>query len=282
MKPILFILAFFGVFAKLSAQTETYYIIHIKGTVLNQTSGKTLKVGDKLNATDKIKFNPDKAGAVVMGSQRGRFTLGKPVGERPSAAGEFISLIKLTLIPFKSNGQLSTRGGENEAVVDLKNVFGSQVFVFPGNMAKIVLSSTVYPMNNNKVMAYSFNYRGKVVNRPVPFSKDTLIFDRKSLYSADGQPVPLDSVTTVALYYLNKGTKAFQQMAAFKPVFITDEKALREECEVLIKVCKAQKMTENEILDELADHIAAVYGGETAKTDKHMLNLWLTEKMLKP
>jgi hypothetical protein len=281
MKRIFLIGFLFVLSHSLLAQTETFYVIHLKGIILNQTTGKNLKVGDKLNATDKIKYNPETASAVVMSSQRGRFVIGKPQGEKSTAIGDFVALVKNTMIPAKSNGQLSTRGGENEVVTDLKNVFSSQVFVFPATYSRLILSPSVYPMNNSTVMVYSFSNNGKTVNKTIGFSKDTLIFDKKALYVAEGQPVTVESINEASIYYYNKKDKSTRKIASFKPVFVTDEATLQNECEVLVKMLKNQKLSEKEILDQLAEHVAIVYGGENAKTDKQMLSLWLKEKMIK-
>ncbi|MBC8109604.1 MAG: hypothetical protein H7Y04_00940, partial [Verrucomicrobia bacterium] len=106
------------------AQTEVYYVVHLKGNITNTVTKKALKIGDKLNANDKIEYNPDLASAVVMSSQKGRFMLGKPAGQTASKTGTFLAYVRNTMMPVRSNGQLSTRGVEMEPVKNLKDVFG--------------------------------------------------------------------------------------------------------------------------------------------------------------
>jgi hypothetical protein len=262
-------------FVLLSASTmaqETYYVIHVKGDIISLATGKKLKTGDKITPNDKIKFNPDKAVAVLMSPKSGHFTLGKPASQKPSSTGEFISFIKTTMIPLKSNGQLSTRGNE-EIIVDPRSIFASDTFVFIGNSSKFFPVGSNYPMTNQKHFVYSFKYQGKPYNKKVAYSKDTLIIEPKALYVVSGQPILPTDASNVEVYYYDAKEKSSIKIASFKPVFY-DEETARQELGEIIKVCAMQKISKDQVIEQLYDYIEALYGS----TDKHMLHQWVVER----
>lgn len=262
----------------LSAQTETYFVTHIKGKIINKTTNKSLKLGDKLKATDKILYNPNNAAAILMSNQKGRFVLGKPADAKPTPTGDFLAFVKSTVVPVKSNGYLSSRGTVDDLITDLKGTIGNENFVFPGNLGKLVLSDKIYPMNANKFFIFRYMYESKAVNKKISFIKDTLAIDKKSLFVVNGQPVnpeQIENAGVIDLYYYDQATKASMKVTSFKPVF-TDEEILKEEFKNLIKIYKTQKMTDEVILENLTEHLQTVYNG---KSDKHMVAQWMKEKI---
>ena len=262
----------------ISAQTETYFVTHVKGNITNKTTNKSLKVGDKIKSTDKIQFNPNTSAAVLMSTQKGRFALGKPADAKPTAGGDFLAFVKSTVIPVKSNGYLSTRGNLDDSITDLKGVFGNENFVFPGNMARLVLSDKIYPMNANKFFIFRYMNESKAVNKKISFIKDTLIINKKDLYVVNGQPVNPEQIENnglIDLYYYDQASKMSTKVTSFKPIF-TDEETVKTEFQNLIKIYKNQKLSSEAILDNLTEHLQTVYNG---KTDKRMLAQWLKEKL---
>lgn len=165
MKKIIALLIVLCLYGEVFAQNEIYFVLHLRGTIINKTTDKTLQVGDRLRASDQIFFNPNTTQAVLISSTKGRFVLGKPTDGKPSAGGEFLAYLKSAMIPMKSNGQLSTRGVEDEAITDFKAVFQSSTFVFPGGTSKIVLNPALYPMTHQKFFIYRYLYNGKAVNK---------------------------------------------------------------------------------------------------------------------
>jgi hypothetical protein len=265
---------FFLVISVASAQ-ESYYVVHIKGNILNQSTGKTLKVGDKVNATDKVKFNPEQAAAVVMSAQAGRFSLGRPQNTKPGVGGEFLAFVKNTMLPMKSNGQLSTRSARETVITDLKGTIGAETFVFPDNTAKLVLSPAMYPMSAQKCFVYRYMYQNKTVSKRILFSGDTLLIDKKSLYVVGGQPVmPKDASETVDIFYYDIKNNTSVKIVTFKPVFL-DEKELKAELEAVMKMFVNRNLSRDEMIDIFYDHVTSVHG----RTDKTMLSQWVKEKL---
>ena len=67
-----FIVLLFSVLLLSNNQTETYYIIKVKGDIVNQRTGKHLAQGDAILATDPLKFKDENSLALVISDARGR------------------------------------------------------------------------------------------------------------------------------------------------------------------------------------------------------------------
>lgn len=270
---ILLLLSWFGFVGSLFQQTEIYYVVHVKGVIMNQTRHDTVSIGDKLFSTDKLLFKSLKASATILSPTGGRFTLGQPVIRQSSVGTEFIGLIKDVLMGEPSTSRLSTRGLSIDKIVDLKGVFSADTFIFAGNRSKIILDPVAYPMSGNQFFMFRYTYhQDKLARRRIPFRGDTLIFDKKILYTVNGEYLKPEEVGEVEIYKVNTKLQSSTLIASFRPVFVSDEH-LRQELQVISDVLKTKQKSPQAILDEMYTHVLSIYG----ETDKNMLKLWAVE-----
>jgi hypothetical protein len=256
-------------------QTDIYHVIHVRGIILNQTKKDTLTIGDKLNPSDKLIFKTPKATATVLSPAGGRFTLGLPAAKQSSNGEEFMNLLKDVLLGETTVAKLSTRSLSSNKIVDLKGVFAADSLVFLGSRSKLILEPSVHPMSNQHYFVYRYTYNeDKTARKRIPYRGDTLIFDKKILYTHNNHPVELTSTSEIEIYKVNVRDQRSMLMGSFKAIFVSDEQ-LQAELGVLRDVLKSRQLSDLEISGQMYYHIVAVYG----KTDENMLKLWLIEHL---
>ena len=246
---------------------DSYYVIHVKGSVINKTSGKALKVGDQINSTDQIKFATADAGIIIMGA-KGKFTI------TPSATtnnqSELVAYVQNALLPMKSSGHLSTRGGEADGVIDLKTYFGASKFAIVGDRLAIKLNTTRYPVTDKQVFIYRYVYNDTVVSKKIEFKDNNLIIDKAALYTFNGKAIDPSKISNVEVYYTNLETKHSTKIVNFMPQFVK-EAELKEQLKLQRKILKEQKATDEQINKDLLQFTTDVYG----RTDEAVFNQWL-------
>ena len=252
-------------------KSDIYYVVHVNGLILNETRHDTLSVGDRLFSTDKLAFKSPQASAAIISPTKGRFTLGKPLNKKTSAKGEFIALLQNVLVGEKSIAKLSTRGFMADKITDLKSVFASDTFYFTGSQSKLILDPAVHPISNEQYFMYRYTYQhDKIARKKIPHSGDTLIFDKKILYSVNNHSLIPEETGEIEIHKVNGKLRNSTLIATLRPVFITDKQLLIE-LQTIYDVFKKSK--KEEILEEMYKHVLAVYG----ETDKNMLKIWANE-----
>lgn len=247
---------------------DSYFVIHIKGTVTSQKTGKPVKVGDQINSEEQLKFGSGDAVVVLMGS-KGKFTISPSVqGDKPGP--ELLAYVNSAILPLKSNGHLSTRGSEQEAISDLKNYFGSNKFYIIGNQLTITIDSLKYPLNEKQVFIFRYIHNGAVVSKKINSRGSRLIIDRKALYTLRGTVIDPEQVENVDIYYYNTHTKTSSRIVNFSPHFINEE-VLKEELKVQQRLLREQQLSQEQIDTELLWFVTDVYG----PTDEPSFRQWI-------
>jgi hypothetical protein len=258
---------------QLSAQ-DSFYVIHLKGKVSNQKTGKDLQIGDQITSNDNLKFSDASSLAVIMGA-KGKFTI-QP-GAKPNAQNEFLAFVNNSVVPLRSNGHLSTRGAEENGVIDAKNYFGSDKFVIVGDSLNIFLDRKAYPMNNTSFFIYRYTYNGEAVVKKMSFNGDTLKFNRRELYTHNNTLIPYTEVEKVDIYYCSKcdeATKNYSKITTLSPLFL-DEETLKYELKVQQNIYKSQNYAPSLVVDEFTAFVRDVYG----HTDDDVLKKWIKKQI---
>lgn len=248
-------------FILLQIPNEKYYIIHLRGEIVSKSTGKPLKIGDQLSSNEEIKFTSKDAVAVVIGSQRGRFTL-KP-STITSTNGEFIFLVKSVILPLKTNGNLSTRGQNDNLVLDLHHYFGSDNFVIVGDKLSINFKNPKFPISEKAFFIYRYEVDGQVVSKKIESKNSELIFEKQSLYTYKDKAIATEKVNLVDIYYFNKETQTSEKIVSFKPLFISDE-SLMKELQLQAELFKKEGIPKEQILKELKSFVFDFYGNTDA------------------
>lgn len=91
----------FRIFAKTNLKTMAYYIVQIKGEIWNVSAKTQLKVGDKVEQKQQIRFGSPEAMAVVMSVEKGRYIISGQECKTKNK-GELLSIIDSILTPEKN------------------------------------------------------------------------------------------------------------------------------------------------------------------------------------
>jgi hypothetical protein len=255
------------------AQTkEIYRVVKVRGNIQHKTLKRPIAVGDAITPQDQLQFSNPQAAAVIMSNKRGRFTLQALPAKAGTPAQNLWTFVKTVMLPVKSNGLLSTRGGtEPEGIVsDLQDYFGQENFFFIGTPAHIRVSQKVYPLQKNQYFVYRYEYRGKPVNKRIDASQDTLILDEDRLYSVEGKHLMLPDSVKAQIFYLKSQEEA-SLITTFTPVFIS-ESQLKRDIKLVLDLLRPEKLAPKQLKDQLYQHVTDLYG----KTDLHLFDAWLT------
>lgn len=245
-------------------QTESYFIIQLKGAILNKTTNKAVKMGDKISHEDQLKFLSSDAAAIIMSTKRGRFVIRPDV--KKGTENELTVFVKNVLLPVKSTGNLSTRGGEEDGIIDLKSHLGADKFVIIGDKLSMRLNTAKYPIGEDKFFIYRYEYAGKPVSKRIPVEGTNIIFDKNLFYQTQGTTISPDNVEQVDIYYFDAATKNSTEIAKFSPLYLA-ENQIKDELKVQYDIFISQKLSKEDIVKELLGYINDIYG----KTDEQAL-----------
>ena len=260
-----------SIFTVLNAQTENYYVIKIKGEIHNETSGKTLKQGDAIKSSDKLKFNQKSAVALVISDTRGRFTLKFPERMEESA-GALTVFVKSALISHQQN-RLSTRSlATKSAINHLDDYFGQNDFIIIGDELELRLSKKYFPISLGYDVAAKYFIGEKEYTKILSTENQTMVLSRTMFEFAD------------SLEYSIKGLDIYKRnISANKEELITNinlnfvnKTELEKEFLTIIEKFNDGETTKSKIRSLLVNYFYDFYG----KTDDFYLNQYTTDLII--
>ncbi|QHT65829.1 hypothetical protein GXP67_03690 [Rhodocytophaga rosea] len=256
---------------------EIYHVVHVKGTVINKKTKQALKLQDQLKPSDELIYQTPDARVVVYSTAKGRFLLDKPTADKAGKAdaplSEYWRFVKNLFMPASAGEHLSTRALETPAIDDLESFFGINTFVFIGDTYKLRVDRGEYPMSGGKYFVYKYVYNGTDYSKRIAHTGDTLIFDRKSLYTIKDQVISPEEAGKVDIYYFNARTSPLK-ITTMRPVFLP-EVQLKKELQGMISILKNQQLSEESLIDQLYEHVVVVYG----RTNRQMLKEWIERNL---
>lgn len=254
-----------------SSTADIYFVIHIKGSAVNKTTGKTIEVGDPISSEDEVKFGSKETTVVIIGA-KGKFTLSPAVNANQTS--ELFAFVQNALLPLKSNGHLSSRGTTAEKVSDLKDYFGTSGFLIIGDQLRIPLNASRYPLSAGKMLIYRYTHEGEVVSKRIENHGDTIAIEKKSLYTIKGVSIDPLKIDKADIYFFDTENKKSNKVVTFAPLFI-EEKILKKELTVLKEYLKQQGIDNDQIRKDLLIFVNDIYG----KTDETILDRWITDHL---
>jgi hypothetical protein len=258
MRTIISGLAFLFVFSLIVSGQQDFKVIKVNGTIVMKTNNVSLQTGTVFSEKETLLFNSEEATAAVINSQKGRLILTSKNHDLSAAGSNYL--------PAMYN--ISTRGGSFSNMIDLQNHFSGKYVVL--DRSEIVLDEVSFPMDKDNFFFLRYSFKGEEINKKLEYSADTLIFDRKSLYSIDGNPIPRPDNTTIKLFY-RSGDKSIQ-INEFSLIF-PDTKILKTEIKIIIDTM--QDRTPKEKYGEINAYINEEYG----KVYQQNLVSWLDKNM---
>lgn len=242
MKTILLLIVLVGPGLILFSQ-DNYKVIKVNGTIVIKAKGISLETGTVFAENEDLLFRSEDATAAVINSQKGRMIL--------TNANHDLKTAKSNFLPSMYN--ISTRGGSLSNLVDLQNHFSGQYVVL--DKLRMTMDEQNFPMDNSHFFFIRYLYKNEKINKKLSFSGDTLLIDKKSLYTVDGNQIPGPDNNSVSLYYM-KGSDNIL-INTFNLIF-PDLDLLKKEVKVIIDEMKGKTFKEK--FNETNSYINDLYG----------------------
>jgi len=251
---------------------QTYFVVQLKGEILNLNNNTLIKKGDKIDGNPKLKFSTG-AKALLYNEQKGRFIIPDP-NIRKEQSSELHSFLFDALLAYRVSGETYNLIFQTD-VNNLEEYFGNENFLIIGNAFLLNLNPNAYPLiEGQSFVQISFHYDGTKVENVLPFEENKLIFSKYLIFQGlGGYFVETGKVRTIQIiYFLNYATQEKKDIFTFTPIFIEEEK-LKENFDLLIKTKYFQEaQNENQEFYYFHKFLKDVYH---SKVDESILKEWL-------
>lgn len=243
-------------------QADVYYVTFVKGDVKLESSGKSIKTGDKIKGIDKLIFKDQNSKISCISPSRGRFDI-TPAATKANAKGEWLAIISAKLVPSPSQQRLSSRSLGAEAGYDPVSYFTSQndrPIVLLNGMALPVIAS--YKLDAGNFFFVQYEFQGKNRVRKIPHQNQSLIFSTELFTDNEGKPISADMLNKVLLCYqsLENSVPRSKALLTFTPLLL-DKDELGKEIGTLYTYLKPFKKDNiKEIHSEILAHLTDNYG----------------------
>jgi len=261
------LLIFWMLITPTQPNNDLYYVIKVKGTIINKNSGKILVPGDQIKSSDQLSFSNATDQAIVLSSSRGKFTLAIPQ-DNLFDNNTLLAYADKSLSPVDSRSQLATRSLAQGKQSDLKNYFGNQTFYIIGKELSVALDETKYPLNPSTYLSVEYfekeqkSVKVKNTNQTVTLALN----DFRSTIETQKH----DTIHNASLYHYDNQHKLINKITDVNMVFL-DEQLLNQEFKTIISVLKQGNMDPKEINAYIFQYFIDIYG----QTDNYMLNQYI-------
>jgi hypothetical protein len=245
---------------------QSFQVIKVAGLITNCTSGDTLRMEDKIKATDSLCFVNTKekyaVAALIDLKTKGRFLIKAGKTE----AGVQPELVKNVL--KRSDTRTGSRRGKINTILDLQTFFGNAEFLIMGGQLRLELNPESLPMDQKNFFYASYQYRGEKINKKLSYEGNELLLSAEELYKVDDEPIDALATTNFQLYYFPTATKKPVLITGFSPLFLSDELAGKE----LDVIYHTMVGTAPQLIqEELTAYLVEIYG----KADAENVGAWL-------
>jgi len=222
---------------------EDFKVIKVNGNILLKAKGISLETGTVFSDKEDLLFRSEDASAAVINSQKGRLVLTSKNHDLSAASSNYM--------PSMYN--ISSRGNPLLNNTDLSNHFSGRYVILDRQYIKIDKKS--FPMDNDHFFFLRYIYKEEEINKKLGFSADTLIIDKKSLFTVDGKPIPGTDNTSIKLFYRKGNESVF--ISDFDLIF-PDLEQLKKETEMILSAIKNKPVKEK--IGEVDSYINEFYG----------------------
>ncbi len=242
------------------SSSEVYYIIKVKGKIVNLNTGKELLQGMRIEASDKLEFTNNKAMALVISSKRGRFTLKLPPKNENEVKNELIVFVNSAIFPIVTKTRLGTRSsGFSTKVYNLKEYFGDENFTIIGKELKLKIDRSKYALSKNNYIVFKYTHNNKSEENIIDCKKQVLTINKEKLLVGNNKSVHSNSINKINLVLYKKITDNEKKITKFKLIFITKNE-LKTEFTTLNNILKKQKQSIVKRKQYMIDYFADIYG----------------------
>lgn len=264
MRKLLFLAFFIGASTVLTAQ-DTYYILAVKGKILNRNTSKYLKARQKIKSNDKVIFKDKKAKALVYSRGKGRFNLTLSPQNKKSP-DELILLVKKSI--FAQQSGAFTRAVDIVSLVNLREHFekGTPKYVILNNRLELDFKPSVMTQIGglgDGLFFIRYQYDGKTRNVGLALKDHKLVITKESLFKTkEGEWLDQNKASGMYIAYYQKNEKNVVQLGeneqklAFNPFFLSRNDLEETGAYELVNILKKEKTSDKKIINEVMGLLA--------------------------
>lgn len=218
MKTIVFVL----LLVSGQAMAQSYTAIHVLGKIYLPDRQEYLSRGTKIDESERLEFQSADAKAAMLSSSRGRYVI-QP-GPKAEATDNLSFALSSVITPVK--GQMSTRAGGINNALDFEKQLGDAPVAWLTDELSFEVSSSAYPMNDDRFFYLSYTYRGEAINKKLSNDGQSLKFIKSEIYKVDDVPISPEDITGMELYYYDAVKGEAQLVTAPQLVSISTDELL--------------------------------------------------------
>lgn len=269
MKTTLTILLTFIAINFLSGQ---YHVVQVRGEIKNVETGNDIERGDKISASDMLKFVSAQSMALVINTN-GKYSVQLPIEAGIDGQDQGVS-VESAISPIRSRNQISTRGfdAQKDRIDNLKAYFGSTSFAVIGDSLTVFLQEDMYPLNNSKFIVFYYTLNGTEISKKVGFNNQHLIIEKEKLFESKGEKFNGDLIPKMEVYKYEVASKDSEKITECDLKFL-NKQDLASEFSEIISFMKQEGKTDEAIKTYLGDYFIDVYGD----TDQEQLKKFIEE-----
>lgn len=200
-----------------------YQVVAVKGVVAFQHSGKPLERRTIFKTSAVLAFRGANSRLVLIDHLQRNF-IAKPDSSAQTG-------YRLEPLPAR----VSTRPGKVLNYLAFRQFLEGRRLLAIGDTLTLEIADDAFAMNNDSFfyLQYRWTREPEPVNKRLGFAGKLLFFDKKNLFSVDGQPIDPAETSAYALYYYNSRANVSTLINSFDLVFC-DESTLRSEVDVIV------------------------------------------------
>jgi hypothetical protein len=239
-----------------------YYVTFVRGNVKVASTGKALKISDKINENDKLVFADKDSKISCISPTKGRFDI-TPHEENYSKQREWVTILKNALVPSSPKRQFSTRGDSlktNDPKKPFPNNLPDEKVLIPEN-EWININPAFDLSGNNSYVYLQYSVNGAEVTRVLPSKGQAIQFDKSLFVNRKNEAVSPEKIGKVNMVYrdTSDATAKIKTITRFRPILISVED-FQKQVAVLKMNLEAMKKKPEAINSEIYEHFNTNYG----------------------
>ncbi len=229
--------------AQTPAGNDLCTVLHVAGTVRTVADSKPIHVGQQLASSDVITFVGENSSFVGWQPSIGLISVAPAPsrqGGKPKMTDELFDLTSSVKILSHS-----TRLQQFDHVSQLAAHFQGRKYPLLGR--SWIVSKPPFKVKGDTVLLLKFRNIAEnfQVSHKLHFSGDTLLLDPASFLDENGTPVNAKNVSDFRLWWYDKATKTYAEIAYFEFV-LWDQAQVRSEIDRLLGFLQGQSQTEKQ------------------------------------
>jgi hypothetical protein len=215
-----------------------------------------LNAGDIIKPGDQLKFEDSSAGAVVISSLSGKYTLNAP-GE-DLFSDELVADARSALKSISNRTQLSSRA-EKMIYKDLGDLWNDEVFFIIGPYLSVDLDKSTYPLSDVNYIAFDYMAEEEEVNKKLEFDSQVLKIDKFTLIDIKECKLKHDTLQGVSIFQYNLSEGLISKISETDIIFV-HKSLLTDELLIIKDILKKKGQDRNSIINYMAQYFLDVYG----------------------